>query len=69
MFKPRIWILIAAASMAAGAVGSDTTGSIIGPSNSNGVVGLRPTVGLISRTGVVPISSTLDTTGPMARTY
>lgn len=60
--------IIAATSMAAGAVGSDTTGSIIGPSNSNGVVGLRPTVGLISRTGVVPISSTLDTTGPMART-
>jgi amidase len=56
-----------ATSFAAGAVGSDTTGSIVGPSNVNGVVGLRPTVGLISRHGIVPISSTLDTAGPMAR--
>jgi len=60
--------IIAAASLAAGAVGSDTTGSIIGPSNVNGVVGLRPTVGLIPRTGIVPISSTQDTAGPMGRT-
>jgi amidase len=60
--------IIAAASLAAGAVGSDTTGSIWGPANVNGVVGLRPTVGLISRHGIVPISSTLDTAGPMART-
>ena len=60
--------IIAAASLAAGAVGSDTTGSIWGPANVNGVVGLRPTTGLISRHGVVPISSTLDTAGPMART-
>lgn len=60
--------IVAAASFAAGAVGSDTTGSIWGPANVNGVVGLRPTVGLISRHGIVPISSTLDTAGPMART-
>ncbi|MDB5741251.1 MAG: amidase family protein [Alphaproteobacteria bacterium] len=60
--------IIAAASLAAGAVGSDTTGSIWGPANVNGVVGLRPTVGLVSRHGIVPISSTLDTAGPMART-
>lgn len=59
--------IIAAASLAAGAVGSDTTGSIWGPANVNGVVGLRPTIGLISRHGIVPISSTLDTAGPMAR--
>jgi amidase len=56
-----------ATSFAAGAVGSDTTGSIWGPANVNGVVGLRPTTGLISRHGIVPISSTLDTAGPMAR--
>jgi amidase len=60
--------IIAAASLAAGTVGSDTTGSIIGPANVNGVVGLRPTVGLISRTGILPISSTQDTAGPMGRT-
>ncbi len=60
--------IIVAASFAAGAVGSDTTGSIWGPANVNGVVGLRPTTGLISRRGIVPISSTLDTAGPMART-
>jgi len=60
--------IIAAASLAAGAVGSDTTGSIIGPSNVNGVVGLRPTTGLVSRTGIVPISSVQDTAGPMGRT-
>jgi amidase len=60
--------IVAAASLAAGAVGSDTTGSIIGPSNVNGTVGLRPTTGLIARTGIVPISSTLDSAGPMGRT-
>jgi amidase len=60
--------IVAAASLAAAAVGSDTTGSIWGPSNVNGVVGLRPTTGLISRHGIVPISSTLDTAGPMAKT-
>jgi amidase len=59
--------ILVATSFAAGAVGSDTTGSIWGPANVNGVVGLRPTTGLISRHGIVPISSTLDTAGPMAR--
>ena len=57
----------AAASFAAATVGSDTTGSIIGPSSLQGLVGMRPTVALISRRGVLPISGTLDTTGPMAR--
>ncbi|MGE3475258.1 MAG: amidase family protein [Rhodospirillaceae bacterium] len=56
-----------AVSFAAANVGSDTTGSIIGPSSYNGIVGLRPTIALVSRTGVVPISATMDTTGPMAR--
>ncbi len=60
--------IVAATSFAAGAVGSDTTGSIWGPANVNGVVGLRPTTGLISRHGIVPISSTLDSAGPMTRT-
>src|SRR6185295_18295514 len=57
----------AAVSFAAATVGSDTSGSITSPSSYNGVVGLRPTVALISRRGVVPISATNDTTGPMAR--
>ncbi len=56
-----------AASFAAANIGSDTTGSIIGPSSFNGIVGLRPTIALVPRTGVVPISATMDTTGPMAR--
>lgn len=56
-----------AASFAAANIGSDTTGSIIGPSSYNAVVGLRPTIALVSRTGVVPLSETMDTTGPMAR--
>ena len=56
-----------AASFAAATVGSDTTGSVICPSSLNGIVGLRPTVALISRRGVVPLSSVQDTTGPMAR--
>ena len=56
-----------AASFAAATVGSDTTGSIIGPSSLQGLVGMRPTVALISRRGVLPISSIMDTTGPMAR--
>jgi len=57
-----------AANLAVVAVGSETSGSILSPSSLNSVVGLKPTTGLISRTGVVPISSTLDTTGPIART-
>lgn len=57
-----------ATSFAAASIGSDTTGSIIGPSSFNGIVGLRPTIALVSRTGVVPLSETMDTTGPMART-
>ena len=60
--------IAAATSFAAAAVGSDTSGSITSPSSYNGVVGLRPTVALVSRRGVVPISATQDTTGPMART-
>ena len=49
-------------------IGTETNGSIVCPSNNNGLVGLKPTVGLVSRTGVVPISFTQDTPGPMTRT-
>ncbi|MGK0316744.1 MAG: amidase [Saprospiraceae bacterium] len=56
-----------AANYAAGAVGTETAGSILSPSSQNSVVGLKPTVGVLSRTGIIPISSTLDTPGPMTR--
>ena len=60
--------IAAAVSFAAATLGSDTTGSIISPSSLNGIVGMRPTVALMSRHGIVPISLTQDTSGPMART-
>lgn len=50
------------------ALGTETDGSIVCPSSTNGIVGIKPTVGLASRSGVVPISHTQDTAGPMART-
>lgn len=56
-----------AANYAAAAVGTETSGSILSPSSSNSIVGLKPTIGLLSRSGIVPISSTLDTPGPMTR--
>lgn len=56
-----------AASLAAVAVGTETDGSVVCPAAMNGLVGLKPTLGLISRTGVVPISHSQDTPGPMAR--
>jgi amidase len=56
-----------AVSFAAASVGSDTTGSIIGPSSMNGIVGMRPTYALVSRRGIVPITETQDAAGPMAR--
>lgn len=56
-----------AANYAAAAVGTETSGSILSPSSSHSVVGLKPTVGLLSRSGIVPLSSTLDTPGPMTR--
>src|SRR6266849_2693572 len=57
-----------AANLCAAAVGTETDGSVISPSSINGIVGIKPTVGLISRAGVIPISHTQDTAGPMART-
>ncbi|MFZ0490947.1 MAG: amidase family protein [Salegentibacter sp.] len=56
-----------AANLAPVAVGSETSGSILSPSSQNSVVGLKPTVGLLSRGGIIPISSTLDTPGPITR--
>jgi amidase len=58
----------AAASFCAGAIGTETNGSILAPSSVNGVVGLKPTVGLLSGRGIVPISARQDTAGPMCRT-
>ncbi|XQY92701.1 amidase [Metabacillus sp. HB246100] len=57
-----------AANLAAVAVGTETCGSILSPSSQNSIVGIKPTVGLISRKGIIPISHTQDTAGPMART-
>jgi amidase len=56
-----------AANFAPVAVGSETSGSILSPASHNAAVGLKPTTGMLSRTGVVPISSTLDTLGPIAK--
>jgi amidase len=57
-----------AANFTAVAIGTETDGSIVGPANNCGVVGIKPTVGLVSRAGVIPISHTQDTVGPHART-
>ncbi|HET6549865.1 MAG TPA: amidase family protein, partial [Solirubrobacter sp.] len=58
----------AAAGLAAVTIGTETSGSIVSPSAQQGLVGMRPTVGLVSRTGILPISATQDTAGPMTRT-
>src|SRR5207249_7594344 len=58
----------AAASLCAAAVGTETDGSIVSPSSVNGLVGIKPTVGLVPGSGIVPISHRQDTAGPMART-
>jgi amidase len=50
------------------AIGTETIGSIIGPSSANGIVGIKPTVGLVSRSGIIPVTHSYDTAGPMART-
>jgi amidase len=56
-----------AANYAVAAVGTETSGSILSPSSSNSIVGLKPTIGLLSRSGIIPISSHLDTPGPMTK--
>ena len=58
----------ASANFCTVAVGTETDGSIVCPSSSNGLVGIKPTVGLVSRRGIIPISHSQDTAGPMART-
>src|ERR1700761_47660 len=57
-----------AANLCTVAIGTETDGSVVSPSSGNGLVGIKPTVGLLSRTGIIPISCTQDTAGPMART-
>ena len=57
-----------AANLCAAAIGTETDGSIICPSQTNGIVGLKPTLGLLSRSGIIPIAHSQDTPGPMART-
>ena len=56
------------ANLCAFSIGTETNGSIVCPSNNNGIVGIKPTVGLLSRSGIIPISFTQDTPGPMTRT-
>lgn len=57
-----------AANLVTIAIGTETDGSIVSPANVNGIVGIKPTLGLVSRTGIVPIAHSQDTAGPMART-
>jgi amidase len=57
-----------AANLCSAAIGTETDGSIICPSQTNGIVGIKPTLGLISRSGIIPIAHSQDTAGPMART-
>jgi amidase len=57
-----------AANLCAVAVGSETDGSVVSPSNNCGLVGVKPTLGLVSRSGIIPIAHSQDTAGPMART-
>jgi len=57
-----------AANLAAAAIGTETDGSIVSPASSNGLVGIKPTLGLVSRSGIVPIAHSQDTAGPMTRT-
>src|SRR5262249_49238713 len=57
-----------AAGLCAAAIGTETSGSLLSPANQNGVVTVKPTVGLISRAGILPISHSQDTAGPLTRT-
>ncbi len=57
-----------AANLCAAAIGTETDGSVVCPSSANSLVGIKPTVGLVSRSGIIPIAHSQDTAGPMART-
>jgi amidase len=59
--------VVASADLAVAAVGTETDGSVVCPSGANGIVGIKPTLGLLSRAGIVPITADQDTSGPMAR--
>lgn len=56
------------ANLCVAAVGTETDGSVVCPAHNNGIVGIKPTVGLLSRSGIIPVSASQDTAGPMART-
>ena len=60
--------IAAAANLSAVCIGTETSGSILSPATAEGIVGIKPTVGLVSRSGIVPISADQDTAGPLART-
>ena len=57
-----------AANLTVIAIGTETDGSVICPSGINGIVGIKPTLGLVSRSGIIPLAHSQDTAGPMART-
>ncbi|CAM3179245.1 amidase family protein [Sporolactobacillus spathodeae] len=57
-----------AANLAAAGIGTETSGSILSPASQNSLVGIKPTIGLVSRSGIIPLSHSQDTAGPMART-
>jgi len=59
--------IAAAANLSALTIGTETSGSILAPANANGIVGIKPTVGLVSRQGIIPITADQDTAGPMTR--
>ncbi len=59
---------VVAADFAPLAIGTETTGSIVAPATQQSVVGLRPSLGMVSRSGIIPLAETLDTAGPIART-
>jgi amidase len=58
----------ASANLCSAAIGTETNGSVVCPSSTNGIVGIKPTVGLVSRSGIIPIAHSYDTAGPMTRT-
>ncbi len=60
--------MAATANLVALTIGTETSGSILSPANANGIVGIKPTVGLVSRDGIIPITADQDTAGPMTRT-
>src|SRR5204863_3369050 len=57
-----------AGNLCAAAIGTETDGSVVCPSSANGIVGIKPTLGLVSRSGIIPIAHSQDTAGPMTRT-